>query len=189
MKILIDYDIEQLLNMAISSALKEFNVQFRISSSCEIIVNNDVSLVTYALIKKALAGMGITILVDSKYVLVEKIKYFISEYQSDTTLNRKVKQSTYLVDKCNYSYAHLSALFTEVTYTSIENFAIIQKIGQVKLLLRSKKLTLTEIAHQLGYSSVAHLSNQFKTVTGISPSTYRHIIDQKKELELRNQQV
>lgn len=186
MKILIDYDIEQLLHTAISSVLKENGLQFRINSSCEIVLNTAISPEEYEHIKKVLAGIGISILVDSKYILVEKIKYYISQYFSDTSIDRKVKLSVFLADKCHYSYGHLSAVFAEVTYTSIENFTIIRKIGQVKLLLRSKKHTLTEIAYQLKYSSVAHLSNQFKATTGISPSMYCHIIDRKKQLAHTN---
>ena len=95
-----------------------------------------------------------------------------------------IKSSVYLSEKLKHSFGYLSNLFSEVTYTSIENFIILQKIERVKQLIIINELSLTEIAYLLSYSSVAHLSTQFKNTTGITPSTFQRII--KKRREIRN---
>jgi AraC-like DNA-binding protein len=82
----------------------------------------------------------------------------------------------------NYNYSYISNVFSEVTYTSIENFIILQKIELAKQLIIANELTLTEIAYNLNYSSVAHLSTQFKNTTGITPSAFQRIVSKRKEL-------
>lgn len=113
--------------------------------------------------------------------MVQKIKDTIVEMvHSPEMVN--VKSSVYLADKLNHSYGYISNLFSEVTYTSIENFIIIQKIELTKHLIIAGALSLTEIAYQLNYSSVAHLSTQFKNTTGITPSAFQRIITKRKDL-------
>ena len=92
-----------------------------------------------------------------------------------------VKISIYLSEKLNHSYGYLSNLFSEITYSSIENFIIIQKIELAKELINAGDMNLTEIAFRLNYSSVAHLSTQFKNTTGITPSAFQRIILKRKE--------
>ena len=92
-----------------------------------------------------------------------------------------VKVSAYLVDKLNHSYSYLANLFSDITFTSIENYVIIQKIEFAKQLIVNNKLTLTEIAFRLNYSSVSHLSTQFKNTTGITPSSFQRIITKRRE--------
>jgi AraC-like DNA-binding protein len=91
-----------------------------------------------------------------------------------------VKISTYLARKLNYSYSYLSSHFSENTFTSIENFIILRKVDLVKDFLCNTDLTLTEIAYHLKYSSVAHLSSQFKKTTGLTPTTFQRIIEKRK---------
>lgn len=93
----------------------------------------------------------------------------------------KLKLSEYLKDKCNYDYSFLSKLFSEVTGNSIERYYIAQKVERIKELLIYGELSISEIANQLQYSSVAHLSTQFRNVTGMSPSKFRLLKDQKRE--------
>lgn len=97
-----------------------------------------------------------------------------------------VKSSVYLAEKLDHSYGYLSNLFSEVTYTSIENFIIIQKIEYAKQLISKNDLTLTEIAFKLNYSSVAHLSSQFKNTTGITPSSFQRIMTKRREIITQN---
>jgi AraC-like DNA-binding protein len=97
-----------------------------------------------------------------------------------------VKSSVYLTEKLSLSYGYLSNLFSEVTYTSIENFIMIQKIELAKNLILNNQLTLTEIAYKLNYSSVAHLSTQFKKITGITPSAFQRIIAKRRVQSLKN---
>ncbi|CAD0009551.1 AraC family transcriptional regulator [Flavobacterium chungangense] len=86
-----------------------------------------------------------------------------------------------MADKLNHSYGYLSNVFSEVTYSSIENFIIIQKIERAKQLMIVNEMSLTEIAFLLNYSSVAHLSTQFKNTTGITPSAFLRIIKKRRE--------
>ena len=122
---------------------------------------------------------------NQKSVLVQKIKDTINELvTSEEPLN--VKSSVFIAEKLNHSYGYLSNLFSDVTYTSIENYIIIQKIELAKQLIISNQLSLTEIAYRLNYSSVAHLSTQFKNTTGITPSAFQRIITKRRELSSKN---
>jgi AraC-like DNA-binding protein len=82
----------------------------------------------------------------------------------------------------NYRYGYITNVFSEYTYTSIENFIIIQKIERAKKLIIEEKLSLTEISYELNYSSVAYLSTQFKKVTGLTPSMFKRVIDKRRKL-------
>ena len=99
---------------------------------------------------------------DKKSVLIEKIKCIIVESVHYSQEKIKVNLSDYISDKLNYDYTYLATLFSEVTGITIEKFHISHKIEKAKELLVYNELNLTEIAYNLGYSSVAHLSNQFK---------------------------
>src|SRR5690606_35729960 len=105
--------------------------------------------------KKSLEEYGIEIIENQKVILVQKIKDTIINmvFNDETTIN--MKSSAYLSDKLGYSYGYLSNLFSEVTYTSIENFIILQKIEYTKTLIARTELSLTEIAFKLNYSSVS----------------------------------
>lgn len=127
------------------------------------------------------AQNGIEIVESQKRIFVQKIKDAIIEMiQNQESIS--IKSSVYLSDKLQNSYGHISNVFSEVTYTSIENFIIIQKIEIAKQMIISNELTLTEIAYKLNYSSVAHLSTQFKNTTGITPSVFQRIIQKRKEI-------
>ena len=89
-----------------------------------------------------------------------------------------------MAEKLNYNYVYLSNLFSDITYTSIESYIILQKIEFAKQLFLNDKLSLTEIAYRLNYSSVAHLSKQFKNTTGITPSAFQRIIATRRERNL-----
>ena len=131
-------------------------------------------------LKEKLQDNGIEIIENQKIIIVQKIKNIILEmvHNPDTI---SVKTSVYLAEKLGQSYSYISNLFSEVTYTSIENFIIIQKIESVKQLIITNQLTLTEIAYKFNYSSVAHLSTQFKNTTGITPSAFQRIIRKRVE--------
>jgi AraC family transcriptional regulator len=113
---------------------------------------------------------------DKRARLVEKIKTLIIELvQSEKLENLHINLSDYLSDKTGKDYAHISNLFSALENLTIEKYFILQKIERVKELLVYGDLTLSEISYQLGYSSVAHLSAQFKQVTGFSPSEFRKL--------------
>ena len=124
---------------------------------------------------------GIEIIENQKTVFVQKIKDAIIE-MVHSEQNITVKSSVFLAKKLDHSYGYISNVFSEITYTSIENFIILQKIEIAKQLLTVTELNLTEIAFKLNYSSVAHLSTQFKNTTGITPSVFQRIISKRKEI-------
>lgn len=123
----------------------------------------------------SLLKSGFDLLYDHKAILVEKIKIIIIEMIHHSDDPPKVKFSNYLSQKLNYDYTYLANIFSEVTGTTIEHFVIHQKIEKVKELLSFNDLNLTQISFKLNYSSVAHLSTQFKKVTGLTPSIFRQL--------------
>ncbi|HYV53529.1 MAG TPA: AraC family transcriptional regulator, partial [Chitinophagaceae bacterium] len=133
-------------------------------------------------LNRALKKAGLELMDDKKAMLVEKIKNVIIEmihYAEEPPLT---KYSVFLSEKLNYDYTYLANLFSEVQGTTIEHFIIIHKIERVKELLVYDDLNLTEIAQKLHYSSVSHLSNQFKKTTGLTPSHFKKL----KKKRLRN---
>lgn len=183
MKISIDYDLKFLLEKVLKPIFQEYGLEYELRSLGELLVRGNPQPEILEQISSQLSEYGIFVISDHKHALVQKIKKAITSYLTEDEKERSNKLSTYLSEKCNYSYAHLSSIFSEITYTSIENFVILKKIEIAKKYLNSGNYTLTEIAHRLGYSSVAHLSNQFKNTTGLSPTLYREIIRRKKEIE------
>jgi len=126
-------------------------------------------------LKLALLRSGLELLEDKKSILIEKIKNIIVEMVHYSEEAPKTNFSDYLSSKLNYDYKYLSNLFSEVKGTTIAHFIIAHKIERAKELLVYDELTLTQIADKLHYSSVAHLSNQFKKVTGLTPSFFKQM--------------
>lgn len=181
MNIYIKYDVSHLCKTIVNEQLEKVNKNFAIVNANEIDFKNDLSVAEMNAVKDALSKYGIEIIDNQKSMLIQKIKDIIVELVwSDNTMPN-VTTSVYIADKLNHSYGYLSSLFSEITFTSIENFIIIQKIERAKQMLASETLTLTEISYQLNYSSVAHLSNQFKKMTGITPSAFQRIIKKRRE--------
>lgn len=139
----------------------------------------------YALLKTNLLRSGLELLDDKKGILIEKIKTVITEMIHHSDEAPKTNYSDLISEKLGYDYTYLSNVFSEVKGITIQQFIIIHKIERVKELLLYGELNLTEIAYLLHYSSVAHLSNQFKKVTGLSPSFYKQL-KLKRKLNLEN---
>jgi len=123
----------------------------------------------------ALQQTGLELMDDKKSILVEKIKAIIIELVHYTDDQIKINLSDHISSKLNHNYSYLSNLFSEVKGMTIEKFYLEQKIERVKELLVYDELTLTEIAFKLHYSSVAHLSNQFRKMTGLTPSHFKSL--------------
>jgi AraC-like DNA-binding protein len=135
-----------------------------------------------AILKESLASLGFELLDDKKATLVEKIKNAIIEiihYGED--LDNRLKISKQIEKKIGVDYHSLSTLFSETEGTTIEKYTILQRIEKVKELLVYNELSLSEIAFKTGYSSVQHLSTQFKKVTGLTPSHFKQIKDNKRK--------
>lgn len=137
-------------------------------------INNDLTNDQLNVIRKQLAEDGFELLDDQKAKLIEQIKNEIVNLVHYGELDElKVNLSTLLSNKLHKDYNHLSSLFSSVESTTIEQYFILQKIEKVKELLVYDEFSLSQIAFKLGYSSVAHLSNQFKKVTGFTPSEFK----------------
>jgi len=136
-------------------------------------------------LKKNLLKSGLELLDNKKGILIEKIKNVITEMIHYTDEIPKVNYSDYISEKLGYDYTYLANTFSEVKGITIQQFIIINKIEKVKELLLYDELNLTEISYKLHYSSVAHLSNQFKKITGLTPSFYKQL-KQKRMKNLEN---
>jgi AraC-like DNA-binding protein len=133
-------------------------------------------------IKLALLRSGLELMDDKKSVLIQKIKNVIIEqvHYSEEPLTMNFSQ--FLSEKLDHNYTYLANLFTEVQGTTIEQFIIAHKVERVKELLVYNELTLTEIAYKMHYSSVAHLSTQFKKVTGLTPTFFKNLKDKRRSM-------
>lgn len=181
MKIFTKFDYAKLCNKVLEEQLQSLGLQYRMVAMGEIEFLEKIDTARLKEIGAHLNTYGISIIENQKSILVQKIKDTIVDMvTSDEPI--QTKASVHLSEKLNHSYGYLSNLFSEVTYTSIENFIIMQKIERAKNLIIKDNLTLTEIAYKLNYSSVAHLSTQFKNITGITPSAFQRIINQRREL-------
>ncbi len=134
---------------------------------------------------KNLLRSGLELLDDKRNILIDKIKNVIVEMIHYSDELPAQNYSDYISEKLHYDYNYLSGIFSEVKGITIQQFIIIHKIERAKKLLLYDELTLTEISYKLHYSSVAHLSNQFKKVTGLSPSFYKQL-KQKRNRNLEN---
>lgn len=186
MKLFLKTDTHFLIKKILEEKLDVFNIKYNLINTNEILFLENIDNSTYEKIAAVLNEYGFGIIENQKNIIVQKIKETIIEMIFNEEAPA-VKSSIYLAEKLNHSYGYLSNLFSEVTFTSIENFIIIQKIEYVKKLITQQDLTLTEIAFKLNYSSVAHLSSQFKNTTGITPSAFQRII--KKRKEISNQKI
>ena len=133
-------------------------------------------------IRSALLQSGLELMDDKKSVLIQKIKNVIIEMVHYSEEPLTINFSQFLSEKLNHNYTYLANLFTEVQGTTIEKFIIAHKVEKVKELLVYNELTLTEIAYKLHYSSVAHLSAQFKKVTGLTPTFFKNLKDKRRSM-------
>lgn len=158
--------------------LDKLNLKYSLLGFSEIEIRESVSEEKLKQLNAALNSYYIEIVESQKSILVQKIKDTIVEMILMDE-NTPLKISSYLEEKLNYSYGYLANLFSNVTYTSIENFFILQKTERAKQLLTTNELTISEIGWKLNFSSPAHFSNQFKKVTGLTPKAFQLIINKR----------
>lgn len=166
--------------MVVKQELKKLGLHYVIVDLGMIEVLEDMTDEQRKLLKENLLKFGLELLDDKKNILIEKIKNVITnmvQYSDDIP---KVNYSDYIAEKLNYDYTYLANCFSEIKGITIQQYIISQKIERVKELLIYDELNLTEIAYKLHYSSVAHLSNQFKKVTGLTPSFYKNLKEKRK---------
>ncbi len=180
LKIFIKYMVSNRCKMVVKEELKKLGLHFIVVDLGEVEVMEDMSAEQQEQLKIGLLRSGLELMDDKRAVLIERVKNVITEmihYSDDLP---KVNYSDFISEKLNYDYTYLSNLFSEVKGITIQQFIIIHKIERAKELLLYDELSLTEISYKLHYSSVAHLSNQFKKVTGLTPSHFKQLKDKKR---------
>ena len=158
--------------------LGALGIGFKLIGTNDIVITDTISSDTLQHIKSTLCANGVNLVDNLNLDIVDRIKLTINELLEKDEL-RQFNTSDYIADKLNYSYAYLSKQFSETTFTSIENYIILKKVDKAKDLLLTTDSSLTEIAFKLDYSSVAHLSRQFKKTTGLTPSMFQKIIKRR----------
>lgn len=170
--------------MMVKEELKKLGLNYVIVDLGMVEILEDITEFQHKELKNNLLKSGLELLDDKKSILIEKIKNLITEMIHYSDELPKENYSDYISEKLNYNYTYLANTFSEVQGITIQQYIILHKIERVKELLLYDELNLTEISYKLNYSSVAHLSNQFKKVTGLSPSFYKQLKqNRKKNLE------
>jgi len=161
--------------MIVKSELDNLGVKYGSVELGQVELKGDISSEKLHQLKTALLKYGLELMEERKDILIERIKDLIVEmvhYQDELP---KTKNSVYISEKLDYNYTYLATLFSEVTGITIEHYIISHKIERVKELLIYDELSLKEISYKLNYSSEAHLCGQFKKITGITPTIYKHL--------------
>jgi AraC-like DNA-binding protein len=161
--------------MVVKEELKRLGLHFIVVDLGEVEIMENISAKQLYRLNVALKKTGLELMDDKRAVLIEKIRTIIIELVYYSNEQIKINLSDYLSEKLNHNYTYLSKLFSEVKGTTIEKFYLAHKIEKVKELLVYDELNLTEIAYKMHYSSVAHLSNQFKKMTGLTPSHFKNL--------------
>jgi AraC-like DNA-binding protein len=161
--------------MAVKSELEKLGLHHTRVELGETEIMEDLSTELRDKLSTSLKNIGLELLDDKRNIMVERIKTIIIELVHFNEDQIKTNLSDYLSEKLNHNYTYLSNLFSEIKGTTIEKFYLANKIEKVKELLVYDELNLTEIAWKLHYSSVAHLSNQFKKMTGLTPSHFKNL--------------
>ena len=180
MKLFIKYMVSNRCKMVVKEILKELNLHFILLDLGEVEIMEDISLEQREYLKKELIESGLELMDDKKSILIEKIKNIIIQMIHYSEEDIKINFSDYLSEKLHHNYNYLANLFSDTQGTTIEHFIIYNKIERVKELMIYGELTITEIAYKMNYSSVAHLSSQFKKVTGLSPSHFKQLKDKRR---------
>jgi YesN/AraC family two-component response regulator len=161
--------------MVVKSELEKLGLDYTSVDLGEVELKDEITDELRLQLSEALKKIGLELMDDKKSILVEKIKGIIIEMVHYSDDQIKINLSDYISGKLNHDYTYLSNLFSEVKGTSIEKFYLSHKVEKVKELLVYDELSLTEIAFRLHYSSVAHLSNQFKKITGLTPTHFKKL--------------
>ena len=166
--------------MMVKESLKALGLHYIVVELGVVEVMENLSTVQREQLKIALLDAGLELMDDKRAMLIEKIKNVVVEMVHYADELPKTNFSDFISQKLNYDYTYLANLFSEVQGMTIEHFIISHKIERIKELIIYGELNITEIANQMNYSSVAHLSSQFKKATGLSPSHFKQLKDKKR---------
>lgn len=168
--------------MVVKDELKKLGLHYTVVELGEVEILENITVEQHDQFKTALLKSGLELMDDKKSVLIQKIKNVIVEMIHYREEPMTMNFSEYLSEKLQHDYTYLANLFSEVQGTTIEKFIIAHKIERVKELLVYNDLNLTEISYLMHYSSVAHLSTQFKKVTGLTPSHFKHLKERRRNM-------
>lgn len=185
MKIFIKNMVSQRCKLAVKAELEKVGLRCVNVELGEVEVDMHISPVQITQLKSALMEIGLELINDTRLILVEKIKNAVVELVHFTDEQPRENFSDYLSSVINRDYTYLANVFSETTGNTIEHFIISHKIEKIKELLIYGELNVTEISYKLNYSSVAHLSNQFKKETGLTPTEYKNL-QNKNRIALEN---
>lgn len=169
--------------MKVQQELNKLGINYSVLDLGMVELQNDITKKQREQLKTNLLKSGLELMDDKKSILIEKIKNAITSMIHNSDELPKVNYSDYISEKLGYDYTYLANSFSEVKGITIQQYIIIQKIEKVKELLLYNELNLTEISYKLHYSSAAHLSNQFKKITGLTPSYYKMLRKKRSNLE------
>ena len=168
--------------MVVKDVLTNLGLHYTVVELGETEILENISPAQRELVKTGLLKAGLELMDDKKSVLIQRIKNIIIDLVHYSEEPLRVNLSEYLSQKVNRDYTYIANLFSEVQGTTIEKFFIAHKIERVKELLVYNQLSLTDIAYKMHYSSVAHLSNQFKKVTGLTPTYFKKMKDKRRSM-------
>ena len=185
MKLFIKYMVSLRCKMMVKEELRKLGLNYVVVDLGMVEILEDITKEQREQLGKNLLKSGLELLEDKKSILIEKIKNVVTEMIHYSEELPKVNYSQYISEKLDQNYTYLANTFSEVTGITIQQYIIFHKIERVKELILYDELTLSEISYRLHYSSPAHLSNQFKKVTGLTPSFYKKM-KQKRNRNLEN---
>ena len=166
--------------IVVKEVLKGLGLHFIVVDLGEIEIMEEISMEQRAALKIGLLESGLELMDDKKAILIERIRILITEMIHNSDELPITNYSNYISDKIGYDYTYLSNIFSEVKGVTIQQFIIINKIEKIKELINYDELNITEIAWKMNYSSLAHLSNQFKKITGLTPSHFKQLKENKR---------
>ncbi|MFY7998228.1 MAG: helix-turn-helix domain-containing protein [Candidatus Kapaibacteriota bacterium] len=183
MKLYIKYMVSIRCKMIVKSELDKLDLLYGAVDLGEVEIHDNITPEQREHLKNALLKSGLELMDDKKAILIEKIKSVIIEMVHYEDELPKARNSDYLREKLHHDYTYLANLFSEATGITIEHYILLHKIERVKELLLYDELSLTEISYRLNYSSVAHLSAQFKKITGLTPSYFKNLKHKRTTLD------
>lgn len=175
MKLYVKYMVSLRCKMIVKEELKKLGLHFITVDLGVVEIFEDITDEQREQLKKALLLSGLELLDNNKSILISKIKNVIIEMIHYADELPKVNYSNYISEKLGQNYTYLSNIFTEVNGITIQQFIILHKVERIKELILYDELSLTEISYLMQYSSLAHLSNQFKKITGLTPSFFKSL--------------
>ncbi len=180
MKLFIKYMVSQRCKMVVKEELKKMGLHYMVVDLGEVEIMETLEDTQWQTLKEALMVSGLELMDDKRTILIEKIIHVIMEMIHTSEELPIVNYSNHISEKLHYDYTYLSNLFTEIKGITIQQFIILHKIERIKELIIYDELNITEIAWKMNYSSVAHLSNQFKKITGFSPTHFKQLKQKRR---------